>query len=121
MSAVEALGSKIPVMSTETRSSPSIVNLTTPSELKFNTSCPIVMSPSYPLIVRVPISDALIDPPLSPDNPVIVCEAGPSIVKFKISSSPSRSVSVSAVISITPPSSTPKERLECGDLGSEVK
>ena len=62
-----------------------------------------------------------VEPALSPLKVEIVKLSGPSIVKFNFAALPATVVSVSAEISITPPSSTPSERAVCGDLGNDVK
>jgi hypothetical protein len=58
---------------------------------------------------------------LSPLNFEITIVSGPSRVKFNNVALPAVSASVSAVISMILPSSTPKERDVEGDLGRAVK
>ena len=62
-----------------------------------------------------------VEPALSPESVDIEIVSGPSKVKFNTLALPAASASVRAVMSITPPSSTPKERAVEGDLGRAVK
>ena len=92
-----------------TRSFPVTVIATMLSDEKFCTSSPIFISPSYPLIVALTTStNSTEELALSPLRVVIEALVGPVILRFSLAALPATVVSVSAVISITPPSSTPK-------------
>ena len=73
------------------------------------------------MVAFITLVKVIDEPALSPVRLAIVTVSGPSIPKSSDWSSPSPSTSLKAVMSITPPSSTPKSKELEEYLGNAVK